>query len=162
MISWVVLSKTRVELTPDSLRVRLDRLYPGLFLPPQELRNFVVEGPVLDAQFLIQASVPGSAGLYMLQSIAANATGFSEFAGGVNDPALHELISSQQAWLSVDVIDAALDQDCRRFIGKILAELAPADSAILADPDRRTAIRFDEQVRGQLAREEVPRRLRKA
>ena len=80
MISWAVLSKTRVELTPDSLRAHLDRLYPGLFLPPQELRNFVVEGPVLDAQFLIQASVPGSAGLYMLQSIAAGSTGFSEFA----------------------------------------------------------------------------------
>jgi hypothetical protein len=43
MISWVVLSKTRVELTPGSLRAHLDRLYPGLFLPPQELRNFVVE-----------------------------------------------------------------------------------------------------------------------
>ena len=53
MISWVVLSKTRVELTLDSLRAHLDRLYPGLFLPPQEFRNFVVEGPVLDAQFLI-------------------------------------------------------------------------------------------------------------
>ena len=62
MIGWVVLSKTRVELTPDSLRAHLDRIYRGLFLPPQELRTFVVEGPVLDAQFLIEASVPGSAG----------------------------------------------------------------------------------------------------
>jgi hypothetical protein len=115
MISWVVLSKTRVELTLDSLRAHLDRLYPGLFLPPQELRNFVVEGPVLDAQFLIQASVPGSAGLYMLQSIAAGSTGFSEFADDIDDPALRALICEQQAWLSVDVIDAAMDQDCRRF-----------------------------------------------
>jgi hypothetical protein len=54
-----------------------------------------------------------------------------------------------------------VDQDCRRFIGKVLAELAPADSAILADPDRRMAIRFDEQVRGQLAREELPGSLRR-
>jgi hypothetical protein len=136
MISWVVLSKTRVELTLDSLRAHLDRLYPGLFLP-EEVRNFVVEGPVLDAQFLIQASVPGSAGLYMLQSIAAGSTGFSEFADDIDDPALRALICEQQAWLSVDVIDAAMDQDCRRFIGKVLAELASADSAILADPDRR-------------------------
>ena len=96
MISWVVLSKTRVERTPDSLRAHLDRLYPGLFLPPQELRNFVVEGPVLDAQFLIQASVPGSAGLYMLQSIAAGSTGFSEFADDIDDPALRALIFEQQ------------------------------------------------------------------
>ena len=160
MISWVVLSKTRVELTLDSLRAHLDRLYPGLFLPPQELRNFVVEGPVLDAQFLIQASVPGSAGLYMLQSIAAGSTGFSEL-DDIDDPALRALIFEQQAWLSVDVIDAAMDQDCRRFIGKVLAELAPADSAILADPDRRMAIRFDERVRGQLAREETPGNLRR-
>jgi hypothetical protein len=160
MISWVVLSKTRVELMLDSLRAHLDRLYPGLFLPPQELRNFVVEGPVLDAQFLIQASIPGSVGLYMLQSIAAGSTGFSEFAD-IDDPALRALICEQQAWLSVDVIDAAMDQDCRRFIGKVLAELAPADSAILADPDRRTAIRFDEQVRGRLVREEVPGSLRR-
>ena len=161
MISWVVLSKTRVELTLDSLRAHLDRLYPGLFLPPQELRNFVVEGPVLDAQFLIQTSIPGSVGLYMLQSIAAGSTGFSEFADDIDDPALRALICEQQAWLSVDVIDAAMDQDCRRFIGKVLAELAPADSAILADPDRRTAIRFDEQVRGRLAREELPGSLRR-
>jgi hypothetical protein len=87
MISWVVLLKTRVELTPDSLRAHLDRLYRGLFLPPQELRTFVVEGPVLDAQFLIEASVPGSAGLYMLQSIAAGSKGFSDFADGIHDPA---------------------------------------------------------------------------
>jgi hypothetical protein len=125
MISWVVLSKTRVELTPDSLRAHLDRFYPGLFLPPQELRNFVVEGPVLDAQFLIQASVPGSVGLYMLQSIAAGSTGFSEFADDIDDPALRALIFEQQAWLSVDVIDAAVDQDCRRFIGKVLRNSRP-------------------------------------
>ena len=105
--------------------------------------------------------LPGSAGLYMLQSIAAGSTGFSEFADDIDDPALRALIFEQHAWLSVDVIDAAVDQDCRRFIGKVLAELVPADSAILADPDRRTAIRFDEQVRGQLAHEELPGRLRR-
>jgi len=97
MISWVVLSKTRVELTLDSLRAHLDRLYPGLFLPAQELRNFVVDGRVLDVQFLIQASVRGSAGLYMLQSIAAGPTGFSEFADGIDDRALRALIFEQHA-----------------------------------------------------------------
>jgi hypothetical protein len=141
--------------------VHLDRLYPGLFLPPQEFRNFVVEGPVLDAQFLIQASVPGATGLYMLQNIAADFAGVSDFADGIDDPALRTLIFEQQAWLSIDVIEAAVDQGCRRFIGKVLAHLAPADAAILADPDRRTAIRFDEQVRGQLAREELPGNLRR-
>ena len=42
---------------------------------------------LMPAQFLIEASVPGSAGLYMLQSIAAGSKGFSDFADGIHDPA---------------------------------------------------------------------------
>jgi hypothetical protein len=156
MISWVVLSKTRVELSLDSLRGHLDRLYPGLFLPPQDRKNFVIDGVVPGAQFLIQASVAGSVGLYMLHNVAANYTEFSDFADGVSDASLRKSILEQEAWLSVDLIEAAPDQDCHRFIGKVLGALAPANSTILVDPHRRMAIRFDEELRGQLMREEFP------
>jgi hypothetical protein len=156
MISWVVLSKTRAELTLDSLRAQLDRLYPGLFLPPQDRKNFVIDGVSPGAQFLIQASIAGSVGLYMLQNVAANDAEFSDFAVDAGDASLCKSILEQEARLSVELIEAAPDQDCRRFIGKVLGALAPADSTVLVNPDRRMAIRFDEELRGQLMREELP------
>jgi hypothetical protein len=161
MISLAVLSKTRAELTLESLRVQLDKLYPGLFLPPQDRKNFVANGVIADVQFLIQASVPGSAGLYMLHNIAGGEREFSDFADDIDDPSQREAILQQEAWLSIHLVEAAPDQDCRRFIARVLAELAPADAAFLADLDRRLAIRFDEKVRGQLAREEIPDGLRR-
>jgi hypothetical protein len=33
MVGWVILSNTWVELTEATLRARLDRVYPGEFLP---------------------------------------------------------------------------------------------------------------------------------
>src|SRR5215472_16820779 len=156
MISWVVLSKTRAELTLDSLRVQLERLYPGRFLPPQDRRNFVIDGASPRAQFLIQASIAGSVGLYMLENVAANEEEFSDFAANVSDEALRKSILEHEARLSVDLIEAAPDQDCHSFIGKVIAALAPADSTVLVDPDRQRAIRFDAELRGQLMRGEFP------
>ena len=36
MISWIVLSKSWVELDVDSARARLDAVFPGEFLPPTD------------------------------------------------------------------------------------------------------------------------------
>lgn len=153
MISWVVLANTRVELTLDSLRAQLDRLYPGEFLPPRDRRNFVVDGLTLGAQFLIQSSIANSVGLYMLHSVAAAYTDVSNFADGIDDPSLRQLSLAQEAWLSVDLIESSPDQDCYSFIGRLLAELAPPDAAVLVHPGRRLAIRFDDRIRDQLARD---------
>ena len=156
MISWVVLSKTRARLTLDSLRAQLEQLYPGRFLPPQDRKNFVIDGASLGAQFLIQASIAGPAGLYMLENVVANDAELSDFAANVSDASLRKSILEHEARLSLDLIEAAIDQHCHRFIGKVLGALAPADSTVFVNADRRRAIRFDAELRGQLMREEFP------
>jgi len=42
MVSWVVLANSYTELTIESLRQKLDEIYPGEFLPPRQKGNFVV------------------------------------------------------------------------------------------------------------------------
>ena len=59
MISWVVLSNTYVDLKVDSLREKLDEVYPGQFLPPRD-KNFVINGPT-PGQFLIKSNIAGAA-----------------------------------------------------------------------------------------------------
>ncbi|HLJ65656.1 MAG TPA: hypothetical protein VKT70_16210, partial [Stellaceae bacterium] len=45
MVSWVVLANTYIDYTVDSLRAKLDEIYPGQFLPPRDKGNFVIDGP---------------------------------------------------------------------------------------------------------------------
>src|SRR5713226_2044823 len=98
MVSWVVLSNSYVELTADALRANLDQLYPGQFLPPREQGNFVVDGNVPGAEFLIQSSVPGAAGLFLLYSVPGPYTAFSDFADHIEDASLRELAQAQECW----------------------------------------------------------------
>ncbi|HEY2840461.1 MAG TPA: hypothetical protein VGJ26_14995 [Pirellulales bacterium] len=60
MIAWVVLANSFVDWELDSLRTKLDEVYPGQFLPPRDKGNFVVDGPT-PGQFFIQANIPGAA-----------------------------------------------------------------------------------------------------
>jgi hypothetical protein len=151
MVSWVVLSATHVELTVDSLLETLDALYPGQFLPPGD-RNFVIEGPIPPAQFLIQSTVPGAAGTFMLNTVAGSYSEFSDFADHIDEPSLRALALAQAYWMSVDLVGRhKTDEDAYRFIGSLLARIAPADSAVLVHPSKATVIRFDEAVRRRLA-----------
>ncbi len=90
MVSLVVLSKTCVELTLDSLRQSLDSLYPGELLPPREQGSFVVEDAMQDVTFLIKSGIPGASGLFMLDSVPGRYTEFSNFAECITDPELLE------------------------------------------------------------------------
>jgi hypothetical protein len=151
MISWVVLSNTDVELTVESLRAALDALYPGQFLPGNE-RNFVVEGPVPDSQFLIQSNVAGAAGMFMLQAVPGPYTMFSDFAAAIKEPDLRALAVAQQAWLAVDAMHVhTTEAEAYRLIGSLLANLAPRDAAVLVHPSKPIVMRFDNEVRGRLA-----------
>jgi hypothetical protein len=126
MVSWVVLCSSFVELTADSLRANLDQLYPGQFLPPREQGNFVVDGNIPGGEFMIQCSVPGAAGLFLLYSVPGPYTAFSDFADHIEDASLRELARTQECWLSVDLAHAhSTDADGYRFIGQVLAKLAP-------------------------------------
>ena len=151
MISWVVLANTYVELRLDSLRQKLDELYPGQFLPPRLQGNFTVPGPA-PGQFLIQCHVPGVAGAFMLNSVRGLYTEVSDFAEAIADRSLRLEAESQCCWLSIDLVHMhTTEEEAYRFIGQVLAKLAPADAAFLVHPVLRTTIAFDADVRRRLA-----------
>jgi hypothetical protein len=148
MISWVVLANTYVELKLDTLRQKLDELYPGQFLPQRLQGNFAVLGPA-PGHFLIQCHVTGVAGAFMLNNIRGF---YTDFAEAIADPSLRREAESQCCWLSIDLVHMhTTDEEAYRFIGQVLAKLAPADAAFLVHPARRATIAFDDNVRRRLA-----------
>ena len=151
MIGWVVLSQSFVELTEESLRAQLDRLYPGEFMPARERGTFVVGGPATDVQFLINSAIAGAAGMFLLQSVPGPYTEFSLFADHIHDDALRRLAIAQQAWLGLERINGENEDDAYRFIGKVLATLAPDDAAVLVHPSRLTSFPFGAEMRQELA-----------
>jgi hypothetical protein len=152
MVSWVVLSNSYVELTLDLLRESLDQLYPGQFLPPREQGNFVVDGNVPGVEFFIQSTLAGAAGTFFLYSVPGPYTEFSDFADHIEDASLRQFAEAQECWLSVDLIHKhTTEQEAYRFIGNVLAKLAPRDAAVLVHPSRLVTLRFDDHVRRRLA-----------
>jgi hypothetical protein len=150
MISWVVLSKSYVDLKVESLREKLDKVYPGQFLPPRD-KNFVIDGPT-PGQFLIKSNIAGAAGMFMLISVPVSYTEFSDFAEVIADPTLLHNVKAQCCWLSVDLVHRfTTDEDAYRFIEQVLAKLAPQDAAFLVHPEKRTTMPFDDDIRRRLA-----------
>jgi hypothetical protein len=151
-VNLVVLSCTRVELSVDLLRTQLDGIFPGHFLPPRRHGNFVIDGPVAGAEFFVQCAVPGAAGTFLLHTVAGPYAEVSPFAARIEDEALRRLCEAQTCWLSVDLVSRhTSDDDAYRFIGRVLARLAPADAAALVHPSRLVTHRFDDELRRRLA-----------
>jgi hypothetical protein len=149
-IGWVVLSNTFLDLNLDSLRATLDSLHPGQFLPPNE-RTFVIAGAV-EGQFMIQSNVDGAAGMFMLHDVPGPYTLFSDFAEHITDPDLRTLAKSQGVWLGVDNMHVhTTEAEAYRFIGAVLAKLAPPDAAMLVHPSMPIAVRLDDDLRRKLA-----------
>jgi hypothetical protein len=150
MISWVVLSNTYVDLKVDLLRAKLDEVYPRQFLPPRD-KNFVIDGPT-PGQFFIKSNITGAAGMFMLISVPASYTEFSDFAEVTADKELLRKVKAQCCWLSVDLVHRlTTDADAYRFIEQVLAKLAPQDAAFLVHPDKRITMPFNDDMRRQLA-----------
>lgn len=152
MVSWVILSESYVSLNLDKLRFILDEAFPGEFVPQREQGSFVIEGPVVRAQFLIQSRVAGAAGMFMLNSIPGPYAMFSDFVRHIEDQKTRRAAAALQNWLSIDLMAKhTTDEDAYRFIGRALATLAPRDAAFLVHPTRRIVITFDDDVRRKLA-----------
>lgn len=151
MISLVVLYRDYVDLTLEQLCEHLDAVFPGAFLPPGDI-NFVVEGAVPDVTFMIKSIVQGAAGLFMLHNIPAPYTEFSNILEIVDDPVLRETIAATTAWMSIDLVSAfGSNEDAWRFIGRMLARIAPTDAVFLLHPDSGGVIAFDDDIRRALA-----------
>ena len=152
MIGWVVLSDTDVELTVDSVRVTLDALYPGQFLPAND-RNFRHRGR--RSRLAIHDPVECcrcSGNVHAPPPFPAPTPQFSDFAEAITDPGLRALAVSQQAWLAVDAMHVhTTEAEAYRLIGAVLAKLAPPDAAVLVHPSKSIVMRFDSDVRSRLA-----------
>lgn len=151
MIGWVILCMTPVELTEETLRARLDRIYPGVFLPPRQLGTFVVSGPATGTQFLVKSAIVGATGIFILQTVPGPYTAFSPFAKNIRDAALRRIAVAQRAWLGLEQIGGDNEADAYRFIGKVLGTLAPDDAAVLVHPSRLVAYPFDAATRLKLS-----------
>lgn len=156
MISWVVLSNTYVELDVDSLRAKLDEIYPGQFLPRREKGNFVINGPGLGRLF-VNVNLPRAAGMFVVISVPRPYTEFSTFQRKIADPTLRRRAEAQTCWLSVDMIHKnTTEEDAYRFIEQVLAKLAPADAAFLVHPSKLITIPFDRDIRRRMADGDPP------
>ncbi len=154
MVSWVVLTNSYVDLTLDSLRAKLDEVYPGQFLPPRNEGNFVIDGPT-PGGILIQANMSDAAGMFLLHNVPGPYWKFSDFAKAIADPAIRKKAVAQCCWLSVDRVGKhGSEEDGYRFIEQVLAKLAPSDAAFLVHPSKPIVIPFDDNLRGRLARGE--------
>lgn len=154
MIAWVVLTNTISDLSLDSVRAKLNEVFPGEFLPPHEIGSFVVDGPT-PGGFFIKSSLAGATGLFLLQNVPGPYWEFSDFATAIADPAIRKQAMAQRCWLSVDRVGGnGSEEDGNRFIEQILAKLAPPDAAFLVHPSRLITIPFDDKLRARLARAE--------
>ncbi|HEX5211220.1 MAG TPA: hypothetical protein VFW22_05755 [Pseudolabrys sp.] len=151
MVSGVVLSMSWVELTLDAVRARLDKVFPGEFLPPRGEGTFVIEGPLAPEQYFVNSAIAGASGTFFLNSVPDRYAEVSNFANLIADEKLRALALAQEAWLSVDLIDSRADPAAAsRFICKTLAEFAPPDAVVLVHSYDHT-IYFDAGVRERLA-----------
>jgi hypothetical protein len=154
MVSGVVLANTYLDLTLELVRAKLDEVFPGEFLPPRDQGNFVIDGTV-PGQFFINAHMPGAAGTFFLHNVPGPYTEFSNFARFIADPTMRREATAQRCWLSLDLINKASNHDkAYRFIERVLAKFAPADTTFLVHPSKLITIRFDDDLRGRLARAE--------
>jgi hypothetical protein len=155
MVGWVVLCRNWVQWTEEALRADLDRLYPGEFLPPRQRGTFVVSGPVAGTQFLIHSAIAGATGMFLLQSVPRSYTEVSPFAGRIGNAVLRRQAGVQRAWLGLEKIGGNNEADACRFIGKVLAALAPADASVLVHSSRLVSYPFDADTRLRLSKAEI-------
>lgn len=152
MVSLVVLTPGWDELSADAVRDLLNEIFPGSYLPPREEGNFVVEGPVSGASVMVQCVEEGYSGLFMVQSVPGPYTEFSSYLEHVEDSDLKHSLQEQPCWMSVDMLHCqTTEDDAYRFIGAVLAKLAPEDTSYLVDPRRMLVVPFSGEVRRRLA-----------
>jgi hypothetical protein len=145
-----VLYDSDVELMVDSLRAELDRVWPGQFLPQRDDGSFVVEA-LMPEQFLIKSSVPGAQGLFMQHNVPGPYSEFSDLVDRIPDASLRDIAKAQGCWMSMNLVSQSEAAGGYKFIGSVLARLAPPDTAVLMHPAHGTAVRFTADVRRRLA-----------
>jgi len=154
MTSLVLLSVLPVPLDVEALRGALDAVFPGQFLPPREAGNLVVDGPVKGATFMVMSAVPGFEGGFMVHTVPGPYDDFSPFRAHIQDPDLLERVGRHGAWMSVDrIVPLGTEEGHYRFIGRLLAHLAPPDVVAVVHPSRMQTVEATPDVLRDLAGE---------
>jgi hypothetical protein len=157
MVSLVALTPGWEPRSVDSVRRDLDELFPGEFLPPREEGNFILEGPVPDASYMVQCVVPGHGGVFLIHNVPGPYSDFSDFLSFMDDPELKALAAKQPCWMSVDLMHSyTTAEEGLRFITVVIAKLAPADVVLLVHPSRYMVALFTPELRAVLASGGVP------
>jgi len=146
-----VLSQTYVSLTVESLRSTLDFLYPAQF-PLSEITENKVRDGFFEGMLLIECVIPGAQGWYVVYSLSAVHAVPVDFAAYVEDDALRAVTEAQEFSLEVGLVSIhGVEEEAYNFIGKVLAALAPPDSAVLIHPSLYSVVPFTSDVRKRLA-----------
>jgi len=154
MTSLVLLSVSPVALDLETLRAALDAVFPGQFLPPREAGNLVVDGPVKGAMFMVMSAVPGFEGGFMVHTVPGPYDDFSPFRTHIRDPRVLGAVARHRAWMSVDrIVPMGTEEGHYRFIGRLLAHLAPPDAVALVHPSRMQTLEATPDVLRDLAGE---------
>lgn len=157
MVSLVALLPSWKELSVEEVRESLDAIFPGCFLPPQEDNNFVIDGPSPGASYFVQCTVPEHSGLFVIFNVARPYSEFSDYLVHLPDAELKDLGAKQPCWMSVDMVhQTTTDEDAYRFIGAVLAKLAPPDATVILHPSKYAATTFSSEVRRRLASGDSP------
>jgi hypothetical protein len=152
MVSIVALMPSWELIPVDVVREELDALFPGEYLPPREAGNFVVEGPAEHSSYLVNCTVAHHQGTFLIYNVPGPYGEFSDFLRHIEDAELRAVAAAQPCWMSVDLIDKRSSrEDAFRFIGAVLAKLAPPDCTLLVHPSRYMVIPFTSDVRAVLA-----------
>jgi hypothetical protein len=152
MVSLVALLPSWQELSVEHVRESLDALFPDCFLPPREEGNFVIEGPVPGASYMVQCTVPEYSGMFLIHNAPGPYAEFSDYLAHLADSELKDVAAKQPCWMSVDMLHQhGTGNDAYRFVSAVLAKLAPPDAVLLLHPSRYVAVRFSPEVRRTLA-----------
>ena len=98
MVSLVVLFSSYEELTCDLVRERLDRAFPGWFIPPREKGTFVVDGVPPGMQFFVNSALPGAGGTFLLFNVPGPYSDVSGYAKLIKDKDMRASALAQRQW----------------------------------------------------------------
>ena len=157
LLGLVVLYSGECELSVRVLLERLDGLFAGQFLPARQAGNFVVEGPARGASFLVQSSVEGFSGTFMVNNVLAPYPSLSSAVRYIGRPTLRRTAEKQTSWMSVDLLRSPQAAgDATRFMAVLVSALAPEQSAVIVNAADYSVSAFTPEVRRLLARGEFP------
>ena len=152
MISIVLLLLNPLPMDVSRLEVSIARAAPASFVKSEQ--NFVNSTDKREKFEVFFAK--SNDGIFLVHNHAhPYCDELEKVAGSISDRALGEKVRKHRAWISVDLMDRdkmmfRTEADAWRFIGKVLAELAPEDAVAIYVPAKGVLMAFDNSSKTKL------------